>query len=362
MFSPDSRHAQVGDRYGESRSLLTIDTGDQIDFKWADRWSFSPNSRYAVGGGRRSWFFLDLASGDKTEISGEIHQTGVQILSTTKSDFPHAGSRFLCVDKGKTSLFDVNAAKSLATFDPVEIARESASGSDKTPSDYDPTAVFRYQYTPNDQEFVYVTEGWRVKEDSSGDESRRVAKSAATEHSTQVLIGGLETGRQIRSSAPCWSRSPLQHKLFTRDGTHLVTISADKMACWRLHPLELAWETRLSDRWTDPETGLPFAADDTLRWSLGYATDPSDRSILIAADGREAIMFSLATGKEEQRFGPLPINSVLRFGAGGAYLHAGYRASRSMRLYDTSSGELIRTYHFTNEGTELHRVDSAGAH
>jgi hypothetical protein len=77
-----------------------------------------------------------------------------------------------------------------------------------------------------------------------------------------------------------------------------------------------------------------------------------------AAAGREAILFRLATGEEEQRFGPLPINSVLRFGAEGAYLQVGFRANRSMRLYDTSSGELIRTYHFTNEGTELHRFES----
>jgi hypothetical protein len=65
-----------------------------------------------------------------------------------------------------------------------------------------------------------------------------------------------------------------------------------------------------------------------------------------------------ATGREEQRFGPLPINSVLRFGTDGVYLQVGFRANRSMRLYDVSSGRLVRTYHFTNECGALHRFAS----
>jgi hypothetical protein len=31
-----------------------------------------------------------------------------------------------------------------------------------------------------------------------------------------------------------------------------------------------------------------------------------------------------------------------------------------MKLYGASSGELISTYHFTNEGTKLHRFASHG--
>ena len=68
VFSPDSRYAQVGDRYGDSRSLLEIESGDLLDFKWAKRWAFSPNSRYAVGGSGRNWFFIDLATRERTEI------------------------------------------------------------------------------------------------------------------------------------------------------------------------------------------------------------------------------------------------------------------------------------------------------
>ena len=90
-------------------------------------------------------------------------------------------------------------------------------------------------------------------------------------------------------------------------------------------------------------------------WSLDYAICPGDKSILIAADGREAILFNLATGIEEQRFGQLPINSVVRFGADGKYLQVGFRSNQSMRMYDVSTGEFIKTFHFTNDGTELHR-------
>lgn len=358
VFSPNSRYAQVGDRYGESRSLLTIETGDLIDFEWARRWSFSPNSRYAVGGSGRSWFFLDLATGERTKIPGEVHRTGMSTLSTTKLDFPHQGSRFLCVDKGETRLFDVNAAKSLAKFGPVRIASKCAMGHEKAPRTYASTAVSRYLYTPNDQNFVYVAGGKNVEQGCSVSRSQSVSKRKATEHSTQVLVGDLETGRRIQCSEPTWSRTSLQHKLFTPDGTHFLTISSDKMVCWKLHPLEVAWQTELSVCWTDPETGVPFAEAQTLNWSLGYLIHPSDQSILIAADGREAIMFSLATGEEEQRFGPLPINSVLRFGADGAYLQVGFRANRSMKLYHACSGELVKTYHFTDQGTRLHRSDS----
>ena len=56
--------------------------------------------------------------------------------------------------------------------------------------------------------------------------------------------------------------------------------------------------------------------------------------------------------------GPLPKPVTFRFGTDGDYLQVGYRANRSMRLYDASSGVLIRTYHFTNQGKELHRFDS----
>jgi hypothetical protein len=76
------------------------------------------------------------------------------------------------------------------------------------------------------------------------------------------------------------------------------------MMCWKLHPPELAWETNLSDRWTDPETGEPFAQEETLNWSLDYMIHPSDQSILIAADGREAILFCLATGEEAAAIRP----------------------------------------------------------
>ncbi len=88
---------------------------------------------------------------------------------------------------------------------------------------------------------------------------------------------------------------------------------------------------------------------------------PSDKSILIAADGREAILFDLATGEEQRRFGPLPINAVLRFGSDGAYLQASFRSNRSMSLYSVSSGELVKTYHFTNEGAQLHRFNTVDA-
>ena len=113
-------------------------------------------------------------------------------------------------------------------------------GREKTPNTYDPTSVSRFLYTPNDRDFVYVSEGRGVKEASSDDENQRVSKREATEHSTQVLIGDLETGQRITCSVPTWSRSPLQHKLFTPDGAYLITISSDRMACWKLHPLELA--------------------------------------------------------------------------------------------------------------------------
>lgn len=140
--------------------------------------------------------------------------------------------------------------------------------------------------------------------------------------------------------------------LFTPDGARLVAISADKMVCWNLDPLGLAWESELHSRWTDPEMESPSVSEDTLEWSPGYMIHPNNDSILVAADGRQAILFSLATGKEEQRFGPLPINPVLRFGADGRYLQVSYRANRSMRLYETSTGKLVRTYHFTAEEKE----------
>jgi WD40 repeat protein len=358
VFSPDSRYAQVGDRYGESRSLLTIETGDLLDFQWAKRWAFSPNSRYAIGGTGRGWFFLDLASGGKIPIPGGIHQTGVPTLSSTKLDSPYQGSRFLSVEKGVTRLFDVNTAEMLAEFDTIAIAGDRASYLGKAPHDYVPTSAFRYSYTPNDQYFVQICAGSGIQQDSPVDESQGGSRGEAAEYSTQVLIGDLETGGQIQCSAPVWSRKPLQHQLFTPDGTHLITIAADKMVCWKLHPLGLVWATELSGRWTDPETGEPFAQEETLSWSFDYVMHPDDQSILIAADGREAILFCLATGEEQQRFGPLPINSVLRFGSDGAYLQVSFRAHRSMRLYDTSTGELAKTFHFTDRGTQLHRFDA----
>ena len=361
VFSPDSRYAQVGDRYGESRSLLAIESGNLLDFEWADRWAFSPNSRYAVGGSGRSWFFIDLATGERTEIPGDVHRTGMQTLSTTELDLPYQGNRFLCVDKGDVTLFDVNAMAPLATFNPTEIAEQSATGHDKTPATYAPTGSFRFLYTPDDRDFVYVVEGSGVEEDSANDESLSVLANEAQQHSTQVFVVDLKTGERIECGAPNWGRSPLQHRLFTPEGEHVVTISSDKMVCWKLRPLRIAWGTRLSDRWTDPETGEPFARDDTLRWSLDYMIHPSDQSILIAADGREAILFDLATGEERRRFGPLPINAVLRFGSDGAYLQAGFRSNQSMNLYSVSSGELVKTYHFTTEGAKLHRFDSVDA-
>ncbi len=115
------------------------------------------------------------------------------------------------------------------------------------------------------------------------DGSQNASGREAAEYSTQVLIGDLETGRRIQCSAPVWSRQPLQHHLFTPDGTHLITISSDKMVCWKLHPPEIAWETGISDRWTDPETGEPFAQDETLSWSLGTIMHPSGQSILIVS-------------------------------------------------------------------------------
>jgi WD40 repeat protein len=361
VFSPDSRYAQIGDRYGDSRSLLTIETGDLLDFRWAKRWAFSPNSRYAMGGTGRSWFFLDLASGERTEITGEIHQTFGQPRLTTQLDLPYQGNRFLCVEKGVTKLFDVNTAEVLAEFDPIAIADDRASRVEKAPHDYVPSSAFRYSYTPDDQSFVQICAGSSIAQKSPGDEGQGGSRGEASEYSTQVLIGDLETGSQIQCSAPVWSRRPLQHNFFSPDGSHLITISADKMVRWKLHPLEIVWETRLSDRWTDPETGELFAQEETLRWSLDFMMHPDDQSILIAADGREAILFCLATGEEKQRFGPLPINSVLRFGSDGAYLQVSFRAHRSMRLYDTSTGKLTKTFHFTERATQLHRFDAVDA-
>lgn len=353
-FSPDGRYAHVGDRYGDSRYLLATRTGERVDFERADCWSFSPNSRYVVAATRHSSLFLDLETGEETDISGEIHRTGIRNRMTTKLELPYHGGRFLCTERGETTLFDLNTATSLAKFHPVEIARQCAKDIEEKPTTYKHTSASGYLYTPDEQDFVYVVEGSDAKEDDNG---RRVSQAEATKHSTQLLVGDLETGRKIQCSVPNWSRSRLQHKLFAPDGAHLITITADRMVCWKLHPLELAWETQLSDRWTDPETGSPFAPEETLGWSLGYSIHPGDQSILVAKDGIEAIMFSLATGGEEQRFGPLPINSVLRFGADGAYLQVGFRSDRSMRLYDAISGRLVRTYHFTNGGAELHRFD-----
>lgn len=349
VFSPDSRYAQVGDRYGESQSLLTIGTGDLIDLRWADRWAFSPNSQFVVGGRGRDWFFLNLETAEKTQIPGEVHATGIQTLSTTKMDLPCQETRLLCTDKEKTTLYNVNAAKPLATFDPTAIASRRARKQSSHSITYTPSFASRYLYSPNGQDFLCVLQGQGVERGS-----QRIMGNEKNEYSTQLLVGDLEAGQQIECSAPHWSRSPLQHSIWSPDGQQLITISADEAVCWKLHPPEVVWQTGLSDRWIDPETGLPFSRQETLNWSLDYAIHPSDQSILIAADGREAILFSLATGKEQRRFGPLPINSVLRFGADGTYLQVGYRANRSMRLYDVVSGELVRTYHFTNEGTKLH--------
>jgi WD40 repeat protein len=207
VFSPDSRYAQVGDRYGESRFLLTIETGDLLDFRWAKRWAFSPNSRYAIGGTGRSWFFLDLATGEKTQIPGEIHQTGVPTLSSTKLDFPCQGSRFLSVEKGIIRLYDADTAEMLAEFDPVAIASEPASRLGRTPDKYAPTIALRYSYAPNDQHFVLVVGGSGVKEAAGVDQSESVPRGEAAEYSTQILIGDLKTGSEIQCSAPVWSRS-----------------------------------------------------------------------------------------------------------------------------------------------------------
>lgn len=172
-----------------------------------------------------------------------------------------------------------------------------------------------------------------------------------------MFVADLETGQQFEVSAPNRGQSRLQHKLFTPNGKHLITVSSEKIVCWQLRPLQVEWESTLCDRWTDPETGSPFVRRDTLGWSLEYLIHPNDQSILIAADGREAILFDLATGEERQRFGPLPINSVLRFGSDGAYLQVGFRSNRSMSLHKLSSGQHVRTFHFTSEPDKLQRFD-----
>ncbi len=147
----------------------------------------------------------------------------------------------------------------------------------------------------------------------------------------------------------------MQHKFVTPDGAHLITINSDKMACWQLQPLKLAWETELSGRWTDWLTSGPIDRAMSLGWHYEYAIGPGDQSILIAVDGREAILFNLATGKEEQRLGPVPMNSVIRFGMDGNSLQVGFRGNQSMRQYDIATGNRIKTLHFTDEGTRLQR-------
>ena len=349
-FSPDSRWAHVGDRNGNSYHLVLIEKNELVGFEWAKQWSFSPNSRFAVGGSDDRWFFVDLSTGEKMKIAGRILTEG-NVLST-KLKFPYEGQRFLYVDGTDVSLLDMNTAKTLATFNPVQVAREHIQGTAKPTAKRETVFTSDTMVTPDDQHFVYVLEGG-IKEHFVVDASRRAADPP--EFSTQVLIGDLETGRKIHCSEPIWSRSRLQHRFVTPDGAHLITISSDKMACWQLQPLKIAWETDLSERWTDSLTGSSIDRDTSLDWHFEYAIGPGDQSILIGVDGREAILFNLATGKEEQRYGPFPMNSVVRFGRDGTYLQVGFRSNQSMRQFDVATGKCIKTLHFTDEGTKLHR-------
>lgn len=351
-FSPDSRWAQVGDRNGNSYHVVLIENSELLGFEWSKYWSFSPNIRFAVGGSDYGWFFLDLATGEKKKIAGHILTAGSK--RSTRLKFPYEGQRFLCVDGTDISLLDMNTAKTLATFNPVQVATEHSQGTAKPTAK--PGTVFTSDtmVTPDDQLFVCVLEGG-ARDHFIVDTTRRAPETDPAEFSTQLLIGDLETGRQIRCSEPIWSRGRLQHKFVTPDGSHLITISSDKMACWQLQPLKIAWETDLSGRWTDWLTGAAIDREMSLGWHYEYAISPGDQSILIAVDGREAILFNLATGKEEQRFGPFPINSVVRFGMDGTNLQVGFRSNQSMRQYDVATGKGIKTLHFTDEGMKLHR-------
>ncbi|MCC6511581.1 MAG: hypothetical protein IT423_20955 [Pirellulaceae bacterium] len=353
-FSPDSRWAQVGDRHGNSYHLVLIEKSELVGFEWAKHWSFSPNSRFAVGGSDHGWFFVDLATGEKKKITGHILTAGSKRPLSTSLKLPFEGQRFLGVDGTDVSLMDMNTATPLATFNPVQIASEHSQGTAKPPAK--PGTIFTsdYMVTPDDRHFVCVLEGG-VRDHFIVDTSRRAPETGPAEFSTQVLIGDLETGRQIRCSGPIWSRSRLQHKFVTPDGAHLITINSDKMACWQLQPLKIAWETDLSERWTDRLTGEAIDREMSLGWHYEYAIGPGDQSILIAVDGREAILFNLANGKEENRFGPFPMNSVIRFGMEGTCLQVGLRSNQSMRMYDVATGKWITTLHFTDEGTKLHR-------
>ncbi len=352
-FSPDSRYAHIGDRSG-SRWLLSIETGDLVDFERTHSWSFSPNSRYAVREAGSESYFVELATGVKTEIPGYIQRDGLQFWVTGRRCFPLQGRRLLSVDGPETTLFDIDAAEPLARFNLQEFAAAAAGGDAGASKSLAPTGRAPLLYAPDDRHFVVAMQGLSVSGDAPAGGGSNIAIARTTRYSTQVVVGDLETGRELKCSMPTWGRSPHQHALCTRDGARLITISGDKMVCWKLHPPEPAWEADLSGRWTDPETGAKLDAEASLRWSVDYAIHPSDRSILIAADGREAILFSLETGEEEQRFGPLPIHSVLRFGGDGEYLQVGFRANRSMRLYNVSSGEPVKSYHFVQEGAKLY--------